>query len=77
MPSTTCWQKAPDGQGAPSGIGSISSAEEQLRDMQAMLQRTVATVADMARMMHPGTGVPDDSAPTGEDSKDVKGHDGK
>ena len=60
---------SPEGNGRP-------SVEAHLRDTQAMLQSMTATMADMARMMHPGTGAPGDPAPTGEDSEDAKGQDG-
>lgn len=38
---------SPEGDGYP-------LVEAQLRDTQVMLQRMTATVADMARMIHPG-----------------------
>lgn len=42
-----------------------------------MLQRMTATVADMARMMHSGTGAPSDPALTGVDSKGAKEPEGR
>ena len=61
-----------------SSSGGLPSVEEQLRDTQAMLQRMTATVADMARMMRPGTdtGAPGDPAHTCGDSEGAKERDG-
>ncbi len=57
------------------GNDGLRTTEKQLQDAQTTIQRMTSVMADMARMMHPGAGVPYD--PAGAEPEGAQKQDGK